>query len=722
MVPLAVGVVLAALLAPPVHAQADKRAGSVGMIPADAGFYSAMLRNKEQMDLIAQSKAWATLKDLPAVKLAWQMLEAQVREGNLKPVGDFFAQPDNRELLDVLADAGSQEIFFYGGPNWVQFVELLGILQDAGRFGPVLALIERGGEAGRDPSVHFRPLLHALAAHPQLIVVPDFIWGCKLSDTTRAQKQIGRLEELATGLADQNPHLKGRVKNVKIGEDSFLTVNLDGSMVPWDQIPFKALEQKEGEFDALISKLKELKLSLCLGIRKGYLLFAFGAAPEVVTQFGGTGEHLTQRPELKPLVAALDRPLTSIGYTSAALRGGAVAQRNVDSFLSMARQALDKADIAADKRKKIVQDLEGMSRDLLRQTPEAGAEVSFSYMTERGYENFIYDHSKNTSLDGSRPLTLLSHVGGDPIGAAVVRRKRDLQAYRHLGKWARTLYGDVEDVVLEKLDKEQREQYERISKEVFPLLRRLDEITGTMLLPALADGQSAIVLDGKWSSKQWQKDLSATPTAMPLPELALVLGVSDADLMRKALGSSRELFNDALAKAKELAPAGANVPDIQIPPPEKSEGAAGQLFSYAPPAAWGLDEQVRLTVGLSDKVFVVAPSQALANRILESKPLRVQRGPLSDLERPLAAAGYFSWPRFVDMVAPWVEYGVSKAPLPGAGEGPPGLSRDDVRTQVRTLLRVLKVFRGYSSAVYFEDGVLVTHGETVIRDLDASKR
>jgi hypothetical protein len=74
-----------------------------------------------------------------------------------------------------------------------------------------------------------------------------------------------------------------------------------------------------------------------------------------------------------------------------------------------------------------------------------------------------------------------------------------------------------------------------------------------------------------------------------------------------------------------------------------------------------------------------------------------------------------------ELVAPWVKLGVAMAPLPGPGEGRPGLSRDDIVKQVRTVLDVLKVFRGYSSAVYYEGGVLVTHGETLIRDLDGAR-
>jgi hypothetical protein len=720
-VPYLAAALVLTLLGSQARAQADKASSSLDLIPADAGFYSSMLRNKEQVEIVARSRAWAELWQMPAVQMGWKMLQDQYQGGQLAPLQAFLSQAENRELLDLLADAASHDIFIYGGSNWIQFIQLAGILQSASRFGPILGMIEKGGPAP-DPQLQARMVLRAAAAHPELIVIPDFILGFKLTDKTKAEHQIQRLEAIALTLADQHPLTKGRVKSTKVGADSFLTFALDGSMIPWEHVPIKDIEEKEGEFDGVVKKLKELKLALSIGVRDDFLLVALGSAPEVAAQLGAKGKRLLDSPELKPLAAATSKPLTSIGYVSASLRGASgISEQDVDSFLQLARQALNKADIPDDKRKQIVKDLEGLAKEMVKNTPEVGPEVAFSYMTDRGAESFIYDYTKDESLDGSKPLTLLNHLGGRPIGAAVFRHKSSPEDYRNGIKWLKTLYGHVEDAALEKLDKEQRAQYEKISKEVFPLLRRLDEITGTMLLPSLADGQSGIVLDAKWSSKQWHSHLPATPKPMPLPEFALLLGVSDADLLVKALHSYRELINDALAKAKEMAPPGSNVPDIQVPAAEKSQGKGGQLYSYAPPAEWGLDSQVRLTAGISAKVFAVSLSQAMTERLLQAQPLRTAGGPLSDPNKPLAAAGIFNWPALVDAATPWIELALSAAPLPEEG-APPGLGREDVIKQVRTVLRVLKVWRGYSSAVYIEGGAVVTHGETVIRDLDAGKR
>jgi hypothetical protein len=722
--PVLAGVVLAGLgLALPARAEGERTGGALAQVPADASFYSAMLRNKEQIDLIAKSKAWAAIRELPAYQMAWQLLQAQYKgeDGKLAPVRQFFDQPDNQELLALVGDAVSDEVFCYGAANWVQLSELMTMVNNAQQWAPMLDLIEKGEP---DKKAGPRAMLRAAAAHPELIAIPDVVIGFKLTDTERAHKQLRRLEMLATALTMQNPALKDRFKPAKVGNDRFLTVTLDGEMLPWDDISLKDLEEKEGEFDGLVKKIKELKLTVGLGVRGNYLLLSIGSSIDVVGQVGGAGRRLADVPELKPVLAASGQRLTSVGYASAALRAQSRdPARTMGDMLRVARRALASAKVDPEKRKQVEKDLEELSREAQKNLPVYGAEVAFAYLTDRGYENFAYDYTKEQFLDGSKPLTLLEHVGGNPILAGVLRSKTKPESYRDFVKWARKFYGHIEGVVLDKLEKEQKDVYEKISAEVFPLLKRLDTITGTMLLPALADGQTGFVLDAKWASKQWHRAMPEAEKAMPMAEVALVLGVSDADLLRKALSGYREVINDAIAKARQMTPPG-KVPDFQVPPPQTQQGKAGTLYSYPFPEQWGLDPQVVPTGGLSDRVAVLTFSHSMADRLLQARPLKVQGGPLAArIKQPLASAGYFDWPALVNALTPWVELAVHAAPVekfvPGAGdEAGAAKAREDILRQVRTVLRVMKVIRGSTSATYVEDGVLVTHGETVIRDLD----
>jgi hypothetical protein len=275
----------------------------------------------------------------------------------------------------------------------------------------------------------------------------------------------------------------------------------------------------------------------------------------------------------------------------------------------------------------------------------------------------------------------------------------------------------VDQILKEKLPEEKRQKYEEISKAYLPLVRRANDVTTKLLLPSLADGQVALVLDAHWTSKQWQKNLPETDRALPLPEMALVLGVSNPEQFRKALEQYRDIANQGIAKARELAPEG-QVPPFEIPAAQNHKAKGGTLYYYPLPEDWGLDAQVMPTLGLGGNVAVMAPSNGMAERLLGKKRLKTEGGPLAEASRHLTGAAYFNWPGLVDAATPWVEFALDKKLPQGGEEGegvPPGLG--DVRKQVRTVLEVLKCYRGSTSATYFEDEVLVTHSEHLYRDL-----
>jgi len=195
---------------------------------------------------------------------------------------------------------------------------------------------------------------------------------------------------------------------------------------------------------------------------------------------------------------------------------------------------------------------------------------------------------------------------------------------------------------------------------------------------------------------------------------ARVLGVSDAELLEKAMKSYRKVVEDAITKARELAPPG-EVPPIKLPDPEVKMVKNDKLYLFHLPAEWKLDPQMAPTAGLSARVGVLALSFGHAERLLTSKPLKLEGGPLADPKRPLAGATYFNWPALVDVAKPWVLFALEKGGITKMfGEG--AETKADILKQVRTVLDVLKVFRISTSATYIEKGVLITHSEMVIRD------
>ena len=197
----------------------DKLDASLKLVPENAAFYSSMLRSKEQVEIIAKSKAWAKLMSIPAVQQGWAMTQAEWTnpQGKLAPLVQWYGQPENQELVELLADMGSQEMFVYGGEGWSPFAQLFSEIFGGMRHGPVFAQLAGGGDAGDKNQVRVRIALNTLSANLDKIKMPDLVFGFKVTNTKIADSQIDRLEKILNGLAAFIlPALKDRVKKEKV--------------------------------------------------------------------------------------------------------------------------------------------------------------------------------------------------------------------------------------------------------------------------------------------------------------------------------------------------------------------------------------------------------------------------------------------------------------------------------------------------------------------------
>ncbi len=675
----------------------EKLDSAVKSVPADAAFFATMLRNREQIEAIAESKAWAEFKAMPAVQDLWKTLTTTFDDP-----AQFFTKPENQQLLEVAGDLLSHEVFIYGGENFSDFADLALTSFGSLQFGPLAGLI--GGEAGRFSTreMQVRALLHALNENSKLIRVPDMVIGFRMTKREAVETQLKRLDEVVKELESTVPPFKGRFKRDKLAGSEFLTLRLDGSMIPWEDIPFKHLEAQAGEFDALLKKLKETKLTVSIGIKDRYLLVGIGESNGHLAKFAGQGARLSDRAELKPLAKFAERRVTWIGYTSKALavRVG-TSKDDIAGLGELAKTLLEQAPLAPDQRKRVNKDVDVLVKELQSGLVEPGAGLAFSFLNGRGFESYDYDYTPTSATD--KPLALVNHVGGAPLLAYVGRADDLVGGYQWLAKWAKVGYGYFEDFAVPTFNADAKEKYQRFVKVGLPLLEKFDKATGQGLLPAL-DGELAFVLDAKIASRQWIVFMPESFRPLPMLEPALVAGVKDAARVEKAFTEYRDVVNGLLVLIRELS--GGVVPELKLPPPEARKTKDGTVYFYALPADWGVDKQLAPSAGLSANVGALTLSPAQAERLLAATPLKLDGGPLAKPDRPLQSAFFFDWARTVEAAQPWADYAMDQF---GAAES--------TAKQVRTALRILQVVRTHASISYVEDGVTVTHTETIIRDL-----
>jgi hypothetical protein len=688
---------------------------SLKWIPADAAFYSTMLRNREQIEVIGQSKAWAKLRALPAVEEGLKKFEdaASDPENPAAKVKAALENPEVQGVLELLGDMFSRDAFAYGGKNFSDFLDLMQKINGAQRYGQLMGLTHQD-QAAEVNKAQAGMMLHVLATHAEAIRMPDLIAGFRVKNTDRAKESLDKLMGVATIASMSVPELQNCCKRTKIGGDEYVTISLNGKMIPWDQVPLdvaRDLEMEKGDVDKVVARLKEFKLVIAMGLRDDYLLVSVGESTEALAKLG-SGPRLIDRPELKPLAAFADKPLTSIGYASKEMNvRSALSKEDLDEMVKSLVAVLKQTELTAEQQAQIRKDAAALAEDLKPLIPQPGAMLGFSFLTKQGMESYSYNWTAATNLDGSKSLSLLEHVGGNPLFAVVGRGKHTPGDYDLMVKWLKVGYRYFEQYAVPKMSSDEKSQYEKLVEKLQPTVKRLDEVNRQKLIPSLADGQGGLVLESKLQSQKIAKDAPAFDKPMPMPEPALLVGISDQKLFTQALDDYRQIANDAIAAVRSVEPS--ELPDIKIPAAKPKPTKVGTIYAYPLPEEAGVDKAIGPTVGVSENLAVFSFSRNQPQRLLTVTPLKAG-GILADPKRPRAAAFVLRWAEFVDAATPWAEMAAKQAMKDQHIEGDEAAK---ILDQVHTVLGVLKSMRTVTGETYLKDKAVVGHSVMVVGDV-----
>ncbi len=751
----------------PAAAPLERLDTSLRWIPEDAAFYSTMLRGGEQVRAIVKSRAFAAVRALPAVRDAVKRFTDEMQSGEYaEQVKTVWKNPEVQNALRLLGDMFSQEAFVYADQGAVDLLELLQRVYNSFNYRGTLAHLT-GEEMDADQTGAF--LVAALAEHIELLKVPNIIVGFRVKNRDLAVQELAKLEATVNVLLMFVPQVSGKWKRTAIEGNDYLTLTLDGSMIPWEQIPldeFRAHELHKGDVDKVVDRVKKLKKTIALGIRGEYLLLAVGPSTERLAHLG-KGKSLADRPEFKPLEKYADRRLVSIGYASqAAMARVASGTRDLQELLKSVGDSLPKFGLSADQQKEIRKDIRDLTSDLTTFDSKPGAVMSFGFLGERGVEGYSYTWGDFKHVDATKALGLLQHVGGKPILPALGRSRGSEAQYDLAVKWVKRAYHYFEEFALPQMPPDDREQFQKVAEQFRPLVKRWDK-ANRLLIQSTADEQFGMVIDARFHSRQFHRDLPATERPMPMIEPALVLGVSDAKRFSEAMGEYRAIFNDGVEALRKAIPDPTDLPPLSIPDPKKSQTAGGTLYTFEFPEDWGLAKEIVVSLGLSDRVAVAAMTTDHASRLLAPTSPAVG-GVLGDANRPRAMAVSFDWQGLVAAARPWVELAVreivtdepggegdapkakkakaekkaangakkpadeskpfeKKAVLEAPAAKPPAEQKvvatpkprkAGVLDQVRVVLKVLGVVQSITGETYQEDGALVTHTLVEIRDID----
>jgi hypothetical protein len=680
---------------------------SLKFAPDNVAFYGMKLRMKEQYEAFVNSQAFTTLSELPLVKMGFGFLTMMWNNPSDERIAALQAalqQEENKQAVAVILDALSQEFFVFGGEGYGDLIRFANELNAAQREAQIAAL--RG--EGSNEEILVEKLLEKVTAALDKAKLPFTVLGFRVSDVDRAQTQLARLEKLLQQVLAQQPELASRLTRENVGGADYLTLKLDGTLIPWEQVYDQAGDKRE-QVEKLAEKVKGVKLVLSVGLWNGYLIVSSGESTEHLKQLG-KGPLLVDRKEMKPLAAHFGKRVAGVGYASAEfLRTINSMEQQLNELVSYSEQLVPMAELDEEVEKEMLSDVRELANSLQTHLPKPGASSGISFLTDRGFEGFSYAWGENRTVDASQPLTILQHAGGTPVFVGATRGKYDPRCYDALAKYVGKAIYYGEKIALKDADDDQRKQYEQARDALLPLLKRLGDVTRDVMMPALKDGQIALTMDTESTSSQWHMAMPAAQQALPMLEMALVCGVSDAEAVKKATGEYFAIVQEMLDKLHEIRPD--DVPEIKLPTPESKQFAAGSVYYYRLPQQAGLDRQIAPSAGLSDEVLAMSLVPRQLQRVLETAPLKLD-GPVGNLDRPLAAATHLDLAALLSAVSPWVDYGFT---LASQSEG--GNAVGAFQPQVQTVLKVLQCIRRVTAVTYQEGDALATHFEVNVQDM-----
>ncbi|MEZ6038858.1 MAG: hypothetical protein R3C20_00030 [Planctomycetaceae bacterium] len=700
------------------------RESSLSLIPADAAFFSSSLRMKEQLDIFLNSNAFQKIQSQPLVMMGMAQAQAMWQgDDDFQEFREIVEQPENQELIALLADAFSNDIFVYGDANVTSTISEVSdfygfVYSVAFKDG---AMNRRRGPASMDEETQLL-LIREGKERLKRLKFPGIAMGARVSDADRVNRQIQRLEVLLRQLAarisaeeDLPFDPASLISRRNINGESHLTISFHGNLIPWDEIQREMNDipaAAVADVEEILGNLKERSIQVTLGVRKDYLLLTISADDSLLNSLG-EGSLLMDTDVFAPVNQHAEERIVSVQYVSEELASifgdsGKSIEQMFDNFAQM----LPALEIPEKYTQLLSRDLPELGDDLAELLPVFGRQLGCSWLTERGYEGYFYQRVDRSGLDSSAPLELMHHIGNAPLFAYVTRAVTPANSSELMDKWCSRTNEYIELGVAD-LEEEEGPQVRKLWNQIQPLFPRLGDAIRNDLTPAFKESQSALVLDGTFQRKQFHPMMPPSSELLTLPTPVVIQSVTSRSHVESGMSKVMSVLDDLLTIIRDSSPnAARDIPFETIPRPVQVEVDGGTLYKYELPPQLEVDSGIAPNAGLNDQVLVMSLLPEVTERMFAESAPKIP-GPAGDLSQPLGSALWLDFEGCVDASLPWIRYGFSVAKTN---------YRDNMMVivmaeqQTLSIVDLLKCFRGYSSASWIQEGDVVTHFELLMQD------
>ncbi|MDW8077400.1 MAG: hypothetical protein RMJ16_00780 [Thermoguttaceae bacterium] len=673
---------------------------SLQVVPADTGVYQACSGLGDLVADVSTSRAITRLKELKVVNVLTRLLKEQWQRAAGPDIPEELkSQMENpfvQEGLRLLAEMHSQEFFLAGDNSWSHVQRVLRQPGNAARLAMTL-LAARLAEAGQSEldSEALREKLTDLIIHTYLVQqeekvqVPRLLMGWRVKNVERAQLFVNMVRGFISMAAMGVSELAGRVQSIERAGGEFTVLHISGKDIPWEEMFQRIREARQEEMleflpqeleeqeEALPSpetedspkwvtflaeKLRKLELYAALGMRDEWILLGFGPDLKFL-DIPAEDAQLAGREEVAEALRRINGRVLSFSYYSQEIVNS--SRLSLVEPAELAARALreweeKEPEIPAQVRDRVIADLQRLADFAKKLETKSAAMADVLYRTNRGLEEILLTWDTPASSK-ALPLELLARIGPTPIAGLVIRSpsEANLILMQDILGWViQEFAASVAAGLLQQEggpDEPSNARLRNFMDRMWMCTRDADRVIREYFVPALADSETAWVLDAKLQAQEVIPGLPEVKQPLPLPEFALIIRLNDPESFKEGLKRTREL-------AKELTLILQDYPDLTETLPSEELGPlececemwdSGYLCKLILPGELGKLVPPPVAV-LAQDLFVLSNSSAQAERLAQGQKLEAV-GLIEDVSAPRSAAGFVHFGRLWMALRPWAE-------------------------------------------------------------------
>ena len=207
----------------------------------------------------------------------------------------------------------SDEVFAYGGSDIAESIKLFMEVNSMARTARMQAVAD-----GEDPEKAVADKDAEAISKRRFangFTVPTIVMGFRIKDAERAKRELDEVHSLIRNVLDEHqPELAAHLQRDQIAGHEFLTLRLDGSMIPWDKIREEADDLDDEQFNTMRDAISKQTLAVALGVVDEFVLLSIGESTDHLEKMG-QGADAGRQPAIKRLAEAR-RPAGCVARTT----------------------------------------------------------------------------------------------------------------------------------------------------------------------------------------------------------------------------------------------------------------------------------------------------------------------------------------------------------------------------------------------------------------------